>query len=93
MSALGTIWLPLKYMSAAHNLTNHGIRRIASNSPRPSTKGWRVKDLNALSMPTDLASGINARVLLIARPVHFQSEALRLGATFAANLKELGYGG
>lgn len=93
MSALGTIWLPLKYMSVAHNLTDHGSRRISSNSSRASTNGWRIKGLEALSIPTDLASGINARVLLIARPVHFQAEALKLYTTIATNLKELGYGG
>ncbi len=90
MSALGTIWLPLKYMSGAHKISARGRPHTPTNNLQQCTKRLRIQRLDVPGKPANLASDKNASVHLVARRVHWQAEASRLGITIAA--KELGYG-
>ncbi len=74
MNALITPWLPLKYMSAAHNLTARGSLNAATSSLRQPTKRRQITWLDVLGRPANLASDINARVHLFARRVYSQAE-------------------
>ncbi|HRB16172.1 MAG TPA: hypothetical protein PK224_10310 [Nitrospira sp.] len=103
MSALGTIWLSLKYMSAAHNLTVRGSLNAAIYSLRQPTKRRMITWLDALGRPATLASDKNARVHLYARRVYSQTKAEKFEVAtslpkhrhrqVSVSLKELGYGG
>lgn len=78
MSALISGQLPLKRVSAAHKITARGY---------PASVPGAGHARNAHE------STVNARVHSFARCLFLRTEAAKPGASIAANLKELGYGG
>lgn len=85
MSALGTIWLPLKYMSAAHKLSAPSRLYIPAHGLQQHTKREEINRLDIPRKPENKGSAVNARV-------HSQAKPGQFDATEVITLEELRHG-